>query len=123
MVVCIKGGDRADEHEIKKLLNDIQKTEDKIAELQEHLKRQNTLRQQMEDIEIIKSFRSMKLDSRSLLVLLDGIQKGTVTIQMDEDGGITVEDAKAPQKKENNAEVHRPPVGQMTEREVLDDEE
>ena len=41
---------------------------------------------------------------------------------MDEDGGITVEDAKAPQKKENNAEVHRPPVGQMTEREVLDDE-
>ena len=67
---------------LKKLLNDIQKTEDKIAELQEHLKRQNTLRQQMEDIEIVKSFRSMKLDSRSLLVLLDGIQKGTVTIQM-----------------------------------------
>ena len=28
---------------LKKLLNDIQKTEDKIAELQEHLKRQNTL--------------------------------------------------------------------------------
>ena len=27
---------------LKKLLNDIQKTEDKIAELQEHLKRQNT---------------------------------------------------------------------------------
>lgn len=71
---------------LKKLLDDIQKTEDKIAELQEHLKRQNTLRQQMEDIEIVKSFRSMKLDSRSLLVLLDGIQKGTVTIQMDEDG-------------------------------------
>ena len=77
----------------------------------------------MEDIEIVKSFRSMKLDSRSLFDLLDGIQKGTVTIQMDEDGGITVEDAKAPQKKENNEEVHRPPVGQMTEREVLDDEE
>ena len=111
------------QEKLKKILDDIQKTEDKIAELQEHLKRQNTLRQQMEDIEIVKSFRSMKLDSRSLLVLLDGIQKGTVTIQMDEDGGITVEDAKAPQKKENNAEVHRPSVGQMTEREVLDDEE
>ena len=27
---------------LKKLLDDIQKTEDKIAELQEHLKRQNT---------------------------------------------------------------------------------
>ena len=41
---------------LKKILDDIQKTEDKIAELQEHLKRQNTLKQQMEDVEIIKSF-------------------------------------------------------------------
>ena len=29
---------------LKKILDDIQKTEDKIAELQEHLKRQNTLK-------------------------------------------------------------------------------
>ena len=56
-------------------------------------------RQQMEDIEIVKSFRSMKLDSRSLLVLLDGIQKGTVTIQMDEDGGITVGGCKSSAEK------------------------
>ena len=105
---------------LKKILDDIQKTEDKIAELQEHLKRQNTLKQQMEDMEIIKSFRSMKLGSRELLVLLDGIQKGTVTIQMNEDGGITVEDTKeTPQKESDN----RPPVGQVAEREVLDDEE
>ena len=98
---------------LKKILDDIQKTE-------EHLKRQNTLKQQMEDVEIIKSFRSMKLDSRELLVLLDGIQKGTVTIQMNEDGGITVEDTKeTPQKESDN----RPPVGQVAEREVLDDEE
>ena len=53
----------------------------------------------MEDIEIVKSFRSMKLDSRNLLVLLDGIQKGTVTIQMDEDGGITVEDTNLRRKR------------------------
>ena len=33
---------------LKKILDDIQKTEDKIAELQEHLKRQNTLKQQMQ---------------------------------------------------------------------------
>ena len=105
---------------LKKILDDIQKTEDKIEELQEHLKRQNTLKQQMEDMEIIKSFRSMKLDSRELLVLLDGIQKGTITIQMNEDGGITVEDTKeTPQKESDN----RPPVGQVAEREVLDDEE
>ena len=37
---------------LKKILDDIQKTEDKIAELQEHLKRQNTLKQQMEDMEL-----------------------------------------------------------------------
>ena len=91
---------------LKKILDDIQKTEDKIAELQEHLKWQNTLKQ--------------KLDSRELLVLLDGLQKGTVTIQMNEDGGITVEDTKeTPQKESDN----RPPVGQVAEREVLDDEE
>ena len=39
---------------LKKILDDIQKTEDKIAELQEHLKRQNTLKQQMEDMEKIQ---------------------------------------------------------------------
>ncbi len=39
---------------------------------------------------------------------------------MNEDGGITVEDTKeAPQKESDN----RPPVGQVAEREVLDDEE
>lgn len=105
---------------LKKILDDIQKTEDKIAELQEHLKRQNTLKQQMEDVEIIKSFRSMKLDSRELLVLLDGIQKGTVTIQRNEEGGITVEETKCLQKKENN---NGSLVGQVTGSEVLDDEE
>ena len=105
---------------LKKILDDIQKTEDKIAELQEHLKRQNTLKQQMEDVEIIKSFRSMKLDSRELLVLLDGIQKGTVTIQRNEEGGITAEETKGLQKKENN---NGSLVGQVTGSEVLDDEE
>ena len=108
---------------LKKVLDDIQKTEDKILELQEYVKKLKIQKKQMEDAEIIKAIRSMKMGSHEMLTFLDGIQKGTVTIQMDEDGGITVEDAKAPQKKENNAEVHRPPVGQMTEREVLDDEE
>ena len=108
---------------LHRVLDEIQRTEKKIAEWQEHLKELKLLAEQLENQEIVKTIRSMKLDSRELLVLLDGIQKGTVTIQMNEDGGITVEDAKAPQKKENNEEVHRPPVGQMTEREVLDDEE
>ena len=108
---------------LKKLLNDIQKTEDKIAELQEHLKRQNTLRQQMEDIEIIKSFRSMKLDSRSLLVLLDGIQKGTVTMQFDEEGNLSMDNQETGTVKEKSLEDEKMFSESEAEREVLEDEE
>lgn len=50
---------------LKKLLNDIQKTEDKIAELQEHLKRQNTLRQQI-------AYTEVKLNIRMLLLQESG---------------------------------------------------
>ena len=103
-----------------RVLDEIQRTEKKIAEWQEHLKELKLLAEQLENQEIVKTIRSMKLDSRELLVLLDGIQKGTVMIQMNEDGGITVEDTKeTPQKESDN----RPPVGQVAEREVLDDEE
>lgn len=105
---------------LKKVLDDIQKTEEKIAELQKHLKKQNDLKQQMEDIEIIKSFRSLKLDSRELLVLLDGIQKGTVTIRLDEEGGIAIEDAR--EKKDGNKENNKESDVQIPEREGLEHE-
>lgn len=105
---------------LKKVLNDIQKTEEKIAELQKHLKKQNDLKQQMEDIEIIKSFRSLKLDSRELLVLLDGIQKGTATIRLDEEGGIAIEDAR--EKKDGNKENNKESDVQIPEREGLEHE-
>ena len=95
---------------LKKVLDDIQKTEEKIAELQKHLKKQNDLKQQMEDIEIIKSFRSLKLDSRELLVLLDGIQKG----------GIEIEDAG--EKKDGNKENNKGSDVQILEREGLEHE-
>lgn len=64
-----------------RLLDEIQKTEEKIAAWQEHLKELNMRRKQMEDAEIIKGIRSMKLGSREMLALLDGIQDGTVSIQ------------------------------------------
>ena len=102
---------------LKKVLDDIQKTEEKIAELQKHLKKQNDLKQQMEDIEIIKSFRSLKLDSR---VLLDGIQKGTATIRLDEEGGIAIEDAG--EKKDGNKENNKGSDVQIPEREGLEHE-
>lgn len=64
-----------------RILDEIQKTEEKIAAWQEHLKELNMRRKQMEDAEIIKGIRSMKLGSREMLALLDGIQDGTVSIQ------------------------------------------
>ena len=52
---------------LKKVLDDIQKTEDKILELQEYVKKLKIQKKQMEDAEIIKAIRSMKMDSREML--------------------------------------------------------
>lgn len=73
---------------LKKVLDDIQKTEDKILELQEYVKKLKIQKKQMEDAEIIKAIRSMKMDSREMLTFLDGIQNGTVTMQFDEEGNL-----------------------------------
>ena len=55
---------------LKKVLDEIQKTEERIAEWQEHLRELNIRKKQLEDAEIIKSIRSMKLNSRELLEVL-----------------------------------------------------
>ena len=73
---------------LKKVLDDIQKTENKILELQEHVRQLRIQKKQMEDAEIIKAIRSMKMDSRKMLTFLDGIQNGTVTMQFDEEGNL-----------------------------------
>ena len=54
---------------LQKVLDEIEKTETKIAQGQEHLK-------QLEDTEILKSIRSMHLESRELLLVLEKLQKG-----------------------------------------------
>ena len=67
---------------LHRVLDEIQKTEEKIAAWQEHLG---------EDAEIIKSVRSMRLGSRELLSVLEGVQNGTVILsekpEMTEDSG------------------------------------
>ena len=55
---------------LKKVLDDIQKTENKILELQEHVRQLRIQKKQMEDAEIIKAIRSMKMDSRKMLTFL-----------------------------------------------------
>ena len=107
---------------LKKVLDDIQKTEDKILELQEYVKKLKIQKKQMEDAEIIKAIRSMKMDSREMLTFLDGIQNGTVTMQFDEEGNLSMDSSETDTKKEENLERNLS-IGQLEEREDLEDEE
>ena len=99
---------------LKKVLDDIQKTEDKILELQEYVKKLKIQKKQMEDAEIIKAIRSMKMDSREMLTFLDGIQNGTVTMQFDEEGNLSMDSSETDTKKEENLERNLS-IGQVEE--------
>ena len=107
---------------LKKVLDDIQKTEDKILELQEYVKKLKIQKKQMEDAEIIKAIRSMKMDSREMLTFLDGIQNGTVTMQFDEEGNLSMDSSETDTKKEESLEKNVA-TGQVEESEDLEDEE
>lgn len=107
---------------LKKVLDDIQKTEDKILELQEYVKKLKIQKKQMEDAEIIKAIRSMKMDSREMLTFLDGIQNGTVTMQFDEEGNLSMDSSETDTKKEESLE-RNVSTGRIEEREDLEDEE
>ena len=63
---------------LQKYLDEAEKTEQQIAELEERLR---TIRAQKkeEDSEIIRAIRSTKMGGRELLALLDNIQAGNVT--------------------------------------------
>ena len=64
---------------LKKFLNDAEKTESKIAELEEINVR--AAQKKEEDNEIVRAIRSTKLGGRDLLALLENIQAGNVTFQ------------------------------------------
>lgn len=70
---------------LKRILDEIEKTEERVAQWQEHLRDLNLRRKQIEDAEIIKSIRSMKLDSRRLSEVLEEIQKGKISLPCLED--------------------------------------
>lgn len=65
---------------LHRVLDEIQKTEEKISAWQEHLGELNIQKEMLEDAEIIKSVRSMRLGSRELLSVLEGVQNGTVVL-------------------------------------------
>ena len=66
---------------LKKFLNDAEKTESKIAELEEYLRNVRAAQKKEEDNEIVRAIRSTKLGGRDLLALLENIQAGNVTVQ------------------------------------------
>lgn len=76
---------------IKKYLDEIEKTEKKIAELEQYLKGVRAALKEEENSEMIKSIRGMKLQGRDLFDLLNGIQNGSISFvvnqESDEEAG------------------------------------
>ena len=72
---------------IKCYLDEIERTEKKIEELQAYLKGVRVALKAEEENEMIKSIRSMKLNSHELFDLLNGIQDGSISFQVDEESG------------------------------------
>ena len=66
---------------LKKFLNDAEKTESKIAELEEYLRKVRPAQKKEVDNEIVRAIRSTKLGGRDLLALLENIQAWNVTLQ------------------------------------------
>lgn len=72
---------------LKRVLDEIRKAEGKLAVWQERLDELNVQREFLENEEIVKSIRAMKLDSYTLLETLTGIQNGTVSFSNSGDSG------------------------------------
>ena len=90
---------------------------------QKYVKKLKIQKKQMEDAEIIKAIRSMKMGSREMLTFLDGIQKGTVTMQFDEEGNLSMDNQETGTVKEKGSEDEKMFSELEAEREVLEDEE
>ena len=72
---------------IKKYLDEIDKTEKKIEELQQYLKGVRAALREEENSEMIKSIRGMKLQGKELFDLLNGIQDGSISFVTSEESG------------------------------------
>ena len=79
---------------LQKVLDEIEKTETKIAQWQEHLKMLLVQKKQLEDTEILKSIRSMHLESRELLLVLEKLQKDKIKATVIMVSTLTTRDAQ-----------------------------
>ena len=80
-------------------MDEIDKTERKITELQAYLKGIRSALKQEEDNEIIKSIQSKKYSSQELLKILTGIQDGT--IGLDKNGDIQRKESPVKEGRKN----------------------
>ena len=76
----------------------------RIAELQDFLKEIREARKKEEDLEIIKSIRSMKLGARDLLDLLTAIQDGNLRDELREQLLSDPEETDGPEGSETAAD-------------------
>lgn len=104
---------------LNRVLDEIGRTEEKIAAWQEHLEELNIRKKQLEDDEIIKSIRSMKLDSREMLIFLENIRNGTVAIRQDQPAQAVQQEADMQVEAANIDGPEKEPA----EREDREDEE
>lgn len=91
---------------LKRYIEEEEKTVAKIAELQTYLKEIRTARKAEEDQEIVRSVRTMKLSPRDLFELLNGIQKGNVSVQ-------SVSETEEPDSEEE------PPTDEQNEKTII----
>ena len=66
----------------RRLIEEEEKALKKISELQDYVKELREARKKEEDVEILRTLRSLKLGAWDLYNLLTGIQEGTVIIQI-----------------------------------------
>lgn len=76
---------------LKRVIEEIEKIENKVSEWQDQLKHLRQQRKQLEDQEIIKSIRSMQMSGSDMLTLLDGIQNGNIRFVSDAEGNMHME--------------------------------
>jgi predicted RNA binding protein with dsRBD fold (UPF0201 family) len=91
---------------LKRVIEEIGRTEQKISEWQNQLKQLKQQRKQLEDQEIIKTIRSMQMSGEDMLEMLDGIQAGKVHFVSDQEGNIHMEnDITKNEYEETDSEI------------------
>lgn len=109
-----------------RVLDEIQKAEEKLAQWQKYLEELNIRKEQLEDQEIIKSIRSVKLESRELLSVLSDIQDGAIVLPMDKGAQESVSEDGEPEEtdipEENAADTSGIPDEQEMEKEIIENE-